>query len=174
MTLVAIWITAAYFRERLLLSRTAIIQHGVFRSKQIAFTDVKQVHWRCWPVGGSVIIQSESARITIELEGFSREERETLINRLRNLFHVDIQQGWSPFEAKLHSPHQRTALMSRAGSLATALVLMCFACGFAFFGFKGFGKEYLVIGLINVIAAGWCLSRIPKIKKASGSENHLE
>jgi hypothetical protein len=97
-TLLGVWIIAAYFRERLLLGKTAIVQHGIFRCRTLESGEVLQIKWRTWPFGADVIIRTHSERIKIYLDNFTEKEREAIVLFLRETFAAELQENWSRFE----------------------------------------------------------------------------
>src|SRR6478752_3265115 len=50
-TLLALWIIAAYWRERLFFGGDAIVQHGIFRCRTVKTREVVLVKWRARPTG---------------------------------------------------------------------------------------------------------------------------
>jgi hypothetical protein len=169
-TLLAVWVIAAYFRERLYFGKGAIVQHGIFRSRTLEIGEVLLIKWRAWPVGGSVVIRTHSEKVTIHLDNFTRDEREELIRFLRETLAVEIQENWSRFEEVLHrsSPPEKRA--SRGGIITIAVLLMCFAGVFVYCWFAGLGRQYLFIGVVNAVAAIWYLWRIRFIKDDKSME----
>ena len=165
-TLLAVWVIAAYFRERLFFGKTAIVQHGIFRSRTLELGEVLEIKWRAWPVGGSVVVRPHSQKATIYLDNFTRDECGELIRYLRETFAVEIQENWSRFEEVL----RRSALGKRGprgGIITIAGLLMCFAGLFVYCWFAGLGRKYLFIGVVNGVAAPWYLWRIRLIKNDS-------
>ena len=162
--LLGVWTIAGYFRNRLFFGKTAIVQRGVFRSRTLEVGEVLQIKWRTWPVGGSVVIRTHSERASIELSHFTRDEREELIRFVRESFAVEIQENWSRFEDVLGRSSPRGKRASRGRIIAIAAYLMCFAGVFVYCWFAGLGRQYLFIGVVNAVAAIWCLWRIRLIK----------
>jgi hypothetical protein len=156
-TLLGVWIILAYFRERLYLANKTIIQKSVIRSRMIHSDDVVHVNWRRWPSGGSIVVQTPSAKIIIGLGNLKKGEREEIIWFFRETFARELQDNWLRFEdrARRLSPPQR--LVSRGGIIVTASVLMGFAGVFVYCWFAGLGGQYLFIGVIIVVAALCCL-----------------
>jgi hypothetical protein len=161
-TLLAVWIIFAYFRERLYLASKTVIQHGIIRSRTIHSEDVVHINWRRWPAGGSIVVQTPSAKIKIELGNYTREEREEIIRFFRERFASELQNNWPRFEARRLSPPRR--LVSRGGILVTASVLMGFAGVFIYCWFAGLGGQYLFIGVVNAVAAPCYLWRLRTYK----------
>jgi hypothetical protein len=163
-TLLAAWIIAAYFRERLVFGGAAIIQHGIFGSRTLALGDVFQIKWRAWPVGGSVVVRTHSEKVVIHLDNFTKGEREELIRFLRETFAAEIQENWSRFEEVVHRSSAPGKRVSRGGTITIAALLMCFAGVFVYCWFAGLGGQYLVLGVVNAAAAIWYFVRIRFIK----------
>jgi hypothetical protein len=154
-TLLAVWIILAYFRERLYLANKTIIQHGVIRSRTIYCADIVHINWRRRPSGGSMVIQTPSAKVKIYLNNFTSEEREVLVRFFREACASVLQGNWSLFETWRRPPPRKPA--SRDGILINAAVLMMFAPAFVYCWFAGLGGQYLFIGVIIVVAALCCL-----------------
>jgi hypothetical protein len=158
--LVGVWMIAAHFRNRLFFGKSAIVQRGIFRSRTLLVGEVLQIKWRTRPVGGSIVIRTHSERATIEFGPFTGDERDELIRFVRESFAVEIQENWSRFQDVLGRSSPRGRRASRGGIMAIAAVLMCFAGVFVCCWFAGLGGSYLFIGVLNAVAAIWCLRRI--------------
>ncbi len=126
-TLLAVWVIAAYFRERLFFGKASFVQHGIFRSRTLEVGEVHQIKWRTWPMGGSVIVRTLSEKVTIHLDNFTRDEREELIRFLREIFAVEIQENWSRFEEVLRRSSAPGKRVSRGGIITITALLMCVA-----------------------------------------------
>lgn len=158
-TLLAVWMIAAYFRERLWFGKSAIVQRGIFLTRTLHSKDVLQIKWYIRPIGGSTVIRTHSSKATIYFHNFTRDEREALIRFLRETFAIEIQEGWSRFEENLRrlAAPATGKVVTRGGVIAIAVVLICFAGIFAYCWHVGLGGQYLGIGVVNAIAAIGCL-----------------
>lgn len=118
----------AYFRERLFVTPDAIIQHGCIRKKTINITNVVQLVWRRFLLGGSVIVRSHFSRIKIHFSNFTTDEQDQLIACLRRTISPRIQEDWMRFtEARRQLISNRTPKKSRATAAICALLLFSFA-----------------------------------------------
>ena len=166
-TLLALWLIAAYFRERLILAKNTIVQDGIFRSRTLDVGDVLQIRWRRWPAGGSIIVRSHSQKFKIYLDNFTKAEREEVVFFIRETFAHEIQENWSRFEEcarRLSAPERR---FSRGGIIVIASVFMSIAGVFMYCWFAGLGVQYLFIGVVNAVAAIWYLWRFRVAKDRS-------
>ena len=97
-TLMAAWVIAAYFRERLFLAHNTIFQQGIFRATTLDAGEVVRIKWRTLPAGGSVVVRTGSEKITMHLHNFTPDEREEIARFVRKRFAEEIQENWSRFE----------------------------------------------------------------------------
>ena len=172
-TLLGVWIIAAYFRERLNLTDTGIVQQGIFRSKNLEFSEILQVQWRTRPVGGSVVLRTHWTKIRIELENFARDEREELIRFLRDRLPLEIQNNWSSFEVVPHCSPTPGKPVSRGAMIAISAIFLSFAVAFVYCWSAGLGTQFLFISVVNVVASIWSLWRTRWTKDLTASE-HME
>jgi hypothetical protein len=164
LTLLAAWVIAAYFRERLLLTNQTIVQHGIVGARVIDCGDVVQIRWRSWPVGGSIVVRTHSQKVKIYLDNFTRDEREEIVLFFRETFAHEIQDNRSGFEEHVRKWSPPEKRVSRGGIIAIAAVFICFAGVFVYCWFAGLGAQYLFLGVVNVVAAIWCLWRLRFVK----------
>jgi hypothetical protein len=167
LTLLAVWIILAYLRERLYLTSTMIIQHGVIRSRTIYCADIVHINWRWRPFSGSIVIQTPSAKVKIYLNIFTRDERGVIIHFFREASAKELQDNWPLFEAcelqgnlSLFNARRRALanrLVSRGRIIVAAAVLMTFEPVFVYCWFAGLGSQFLVIGVVNASAVICCL-----------------
>jgi hypothetical protein len=159
-TLLAIWIIATYFRERLYIAKAAIVQYGIFRTRTLPFAEVLRIKWRTWPKGGSVVVRTHFEKATIHLENFTTNEREELIRFLHETLDVEIQESWPQFEEFLNRSSEPSIVVSRGRIMALAALLICFACVFAYCWLAGLGGKYLLLSIFNIVVATWYLWRM--------------
>src|SRR4051794_19199445 len=53
----AVWLIAAYYRERLFLTERAIVQHGVIGRCTLEVSDVLRIEWHERPLDGSITVR---------------------------------------------------------------------------------------------------------------------
>jgi hypothetical protein len=157
-----------YFRKRLLVTNTEVIQCGFFGTQKFAIEDVTHIAWpqcpgRKWPYlpASTVVVQTESATIKIDFGSFTRVQGQEIILFFRNRFPVEKQENWAQFveHAPYFSPPIYLALpraphlpFSRIFFLVTAVIWMLFSAAFIYCWLIQQGIEYLIIGIICVLA----------------------
>ena len=97
-TLLAGYLIAAYFRERLLLTEEIIVQRGTFRWRTISVADVVRIQWRTLPKGGSLVVRTHLQKIKINLDDFTKEKREEIMLFFREKFDAAIQENQLRFD----------------------------------------------------------------------------
>ena len=123
-----LWIILAYFRERLFISDSAIIQHLCFTTRAVDLADVTEIIWKRYPQGGRVIVRGPNVKVKVHLANFTSQEREELIQFFGGTFDEHMQKGWVRFvEAQRHRKRSISDVRSRA------IVVWCivFLLGFA-------------------------------------------
>jgi hypothetical protein len=164
------WVIVACFRERLILGETAIVQHGIFRPSTLAISDVTQIRWRAWPVGGTVFIKTRDDRVKIYLDNFTEEERRAIVDYFHNTFPPEMHENWHGFEA-LHGSPRRPPPNPRLGMIAIATSLMCMAGFFLFVWYFDAGTLYLIVAIVNGVAGIWYLWRLRNLKPPGEAPN---
>lgn len=165
--LLSVSLILAYFRERLFLTGKTIIQMGIIRTRAIDYAQVIHVKWRCWPVGGSIVVRTHFEKATIWLDNFTTKEREEIARFFRETFAHENQDNWPRFEDFTHRASSSQKRTSRNEILFTTLVFACFAGVFIYVGFIGLGIHFLIIGVINTVASFYCLWRLHTYKEPS-------
>lgn len=84
-TLLAAFMVAAYFRERLEFSPTTIVQRGIFRTRTLSLSEIVQIKWHIWPGQGSFVVRTASQKVTIYLDNFTTEECLEIVQFLRHI-----------------------------------------------------------------------------------------
>ncbi len=170
MLLLSVWVLLAYFRERLVVDRTTITQHGILRSKSLRIADATEIKWRRIPQGGSIIIRTANRKIKIYFDNFTTNQRDELISFLHDTFAPDIQQGWSLFAEAQMPPGPRRHQSSRATAAVCALLLFAIGGIFAYCWSVGLGPKWLVIGIGNALAGFWYIWRIWRFRAQRSTE----
>jgi hypothetical protein len=156
--LLSLWIVAAYFRERLILDSSEIVQHGVFRVRTLEVAEVCRIKWRNRPVGGSIVVRTELEKITIYLNNFTKDERKEIVLFFREIFVDEIQEGGLQFDEcarNLFLAKKRSAVLETV----MPTVLMLFAGLFAYCWFTGLGAQFLFLSFVNAVVGLWQLWR---------------
>ena len=159
-TMLGVYLIAAYYRERLFVSRAAIRRVGCFRTRTLALDHVDRVVWRTRPVGGSVVLRSALQKMTIAFGNYTQPERQELATFLRDRLANDLHDGWLPFvEHFLEPSRQRQQAAFRLQGLAI-LLGVAFAVTFLGAWAAGLGAQYLLLAALNLIVAlrhgiGW-------------------
>lgn len=156
----SVLIIAAYYRERLLVTREAISQQCVFRKRIVKIDDILQVKWRRLPQRGSVVIRASGARIKIHFDNFTAEERKTLVSLLRSAVQKHFQENWNAFQDAHVAPKPEQQLKSRGSAIVCMLLFLVMGGVFMYCSFIGMGNHWLFIGAVNVVVAMWYIWRI--------------
>ncbi|MDP7017184.1 MAG: hypothetical protein QGG36_15370 [Pirellulaceae bacterium] len=149
------WI-AAYFRERLVLGKTAIVHQGIFRRRVVDPPSATRIKWRRNAV---IVIRTASTRIAIDLDKFTTDEQEEIICFLRATFKPDIQHGWQKFhEARLAmlGPRKR----SPGAAAICAIMLIVFGNLLVLSWLQGLGLHWLPLSVANILGGLWYIWRI--------------
>jgi hypothetical protein len=85
------------YRESLFVDDGKIIQTGILRRREMAFSDIVSVRWRIMPVGGSAVLRSSAEKIKVTFDNFELEQKRWLIRLLRLSLPQSIQQDWERF-----------------------------------------------------------------------------
>jgi hypothetical protein len=169
MTVLSAWLILAYFRERLILGKSTVTQHGILREKTIAVDELSHVTWRRIPNGGSLVVRTLADKLTIYLNNFTAKEREAITRFFHESVDPDRQEGWSRFEASLTQRPSKASGPSRTGIVATGLVLLAFAGIFLYCWSRGLGTQYLIIGWLNAAVALWYFRRLKSLPNRRGT-----
>jgi hypothetical protein len=97
---ISLWILVAYWREELTIRGTRVVTRGIVRCREIGLLDVTEARWRTRPVGGSVVLRSESARLSVEFGNYETEESARIVHHLRSVLRPEVQTGWILFAYK--------------------------------------------------------------------------
>jgi hypothetical protein len=98
------WCLLATYCESWQLSEDRIVHEGVFRRREIPFSQVTELRWRLWPGHGSIVLRSEIGRIAFGVDTFELEERVALIRSLRAAVPEQSQIGWPMFCQRFAAP----------------------------------------------------------------------
>jgi len=158
-TLLAGYIVAAYYRGRLYLSASRVVQRGVFRERTICVPDVGRVVWRSRPVGGSVVIRTDANKVVVEFANYTRADRSEIAGFIRERFRTDIQEGWPSYQERWDRPPEPAKPPSRTEAAITASIFLCLAAAFVWCWSTGFGVRYLALGGVNLAFVAFYLWR---------------
>jgi fatty acid desaturase len=164
MLLLSVWVLLAYFREHLIVDRTAITQHGILRSTSVRIADATEIKWRRIPLGGSIMIRTANRKIKIYFDNFAANQRDELIAFLHGTFAPEIQQGWSVFAESRVPSDPRRPQKSRAAAAVCALLLFAIGGILGYCWLVGLGVKWLVLGIVNALAGLWYVWRIWKFR----------
>jgi len=164
MLLLSVWVLLAYFREHLIVDRTAITQHGILRSTSVRIADATEIKWRRIPLGGSIVIRTANRKIKIYFDNFAANQRDELIAFLHGTFASEIQQGWSVFAESRVPSDARRPQKSRAAAAVCALLLFSIGGILGYCWLVGLGVKWLVLGIVNALAGLWYVWRIWKFR----------
>lgn len=157
--LLSLWIAAAYFRERLVVSGDGLTQRRVFGGTELEFAEVTQARWRCARSPLTLKLRAGKRRVRIDFGNFTGAEQRELITLLRGKLSLDVQQGWNeelspageltvpPRKIRREPPFVVAALM--LGGLSW----VCLYCS----SLEEIGREWVAVGIILGLGALWSL-----------------
>jgi hypothetical protein len=90
----SLYLLLGYWKFSLTFRYGRLIENRIVRQKEIALATTDALHWRHL---NNVVVQSGAARIKIELENFTVEERLRIIRHLRQSVPATVQVGWPMF-----------------------------------------------------------------------------
>lgn len=162
MLLLAIFMIVGYFRERLFLAPTSIMQQGTIGSRTMAVGEVTAVIWRCRPVGGSIVVRDQSRKIKIQLGVFAPHDADEIIRFFRDTFPEAIQQNWVSFESFKHE-FSRPPSPSRRRIILASCIYPFFVWCCAVLWLGGLGVQFLFCGIIAGLSWLFHLWRLNKL-----------
>lgn len=152
----SLWGLMDWKQHRLVVGDETLRYIGVIRDVQFSRDDLVEVRWRGFYRRGSVVIRSSRSRLSLDLDGYSDDERDDLIDRLRALARDASQQGWEAFNQPRPelSPEERRRVAIQGGSICCGLLLVT-SLVFAAAGAWGLGWHWYAV---SVALAVWALS----------------
>ena len=165
-----LWLIVAYFRERLFVNSEAITKYGCVFLKTIPVSDIVQVTWKGIPQAGKIIVRTPLTSITINLGDYTDDERSALIQCFRESFPVGIQDGWPRFSEYLQPQTKPTPQDALRTALECALLLLGFGAISISGWLLGLGDQFLVVGVMTIVAGLWYLWRRSRYHKASETD----
>jgi hypothetical protein len=96
----SLWTLMAHWRAELTIQGTRVAAQGIVRFREIGLLDVTEARWRTRPVGGSVVLRSESTRLSVEFGNYETEESARIVQHLRSVLSPEVQTGWNLFAYK--------------------------------------------------------------------------
>ncbi|MCA9021208.1 MAG: hypothetical protein KDA74_13755, partial [Planctomycetaceae bacterium] len=161
--LLGIWIILAYYRERLEISRDALIKHDVFHVTEIAFDEITQLQW--FSLSGAILVESRFQKFKIHIDNFQKVEQIEITDCLRNSVEYDLQEGWDKYRRLKSSLFETTDQPVKPIRFLSVILVLIFAGVFFIAWWFDRGVHYLVISLIsliNLVVAIWWFSRFRK------------
>jgi hypothetical protein len=165
LTAMCLWLIVAYFRERLFVNSEAITKYGCVFLKKIPVSDVLQVTWKGFPHAGKIIVRSPLTSITINLGDYTDDERSALIQCFHDNFPVGIQDGWPRFSEYRRPQTKPTPQDALRTALECALLLLGFGAISISGWLLGLGDQFLVVGVMTIVAGLWYLWRRSRYQK---------
>ncbi|MDR2981320.1 MAG: hypothetical protein LBV12_03630 [Puniceicoccales bacterium] len=93
---ISLYILIACYRERLSLYSWGIRDKGVFKTKDISFSDTDNLVWE--PATGTVVVYSTAlSKTRIYLRNYNKESRQEIIALFREKLAENIQRDWLRF-----------------------------------------------------------------------------
>ena len=90
-----VWILLAYYREELWIRDNRVTARGVVGEKDFDLRDVISAHWR--GAGHSIVLRTNSDRLTIYLTNYEAEDRERIVRLLHVSLPREVQTDWNLF-----------------------------------------------------------------------------
>jgi hypothetical protein len=158
--LLGIWIILAYFRERLKISRDALIKHDVFHVTEISFDEITHLQW--FSMSGAILVESRFQKFKIHIDNFQKAEQIEITECLRNSVESDLQEGWDKYRRLKSSLFETADQPVKPVSFMPVILVLIFSGVFLVAWWFDQGVRYLVISLINLAAAIWWFSDFRK------------
>ena len=165
-SLAALWIVAAYFRTRLIITSLEFTQQGCFVRRRMSVADVSRITWKGIPQAGKLILHGPDCSMKIDLQNLTHKDRTEFIQFIHTLFDPGIQSGWSDFNRYSPTPapkpedERRTA--ARCALIFFVIGLACLLCGWL-----ALGVQFYVSGFGCVLAAVWYIWWIQRHKRST-------
>lgn len=158
------------------MNSEAITQHGCVSLKKIRVSDVVHVAWKGIPQAGKIIVRSQSTSIRIHLANYTCDQRRALIQFFSDNFPVGIQDGWEQFSKFRQLTRVPTKQDALRGALICAFLLLGFGAILIYCWLYGWGLQFLVVGILTIIAGLWYLRRRSRYQKLpeTGAEQNAE
>jgi hypothetical protein len=123
-TLLGVYITLAYFRERLYVSDEAVRVVGCFRTRTVQLSRVGRAVWRAFPANGSLVLYGDGTRLVVDFGHFPAA-RGLLIAFFRRSLPEPIQEGWQRFESYFVPGPAFLQRRQREGRIANLVSVGC-------------------------------------------------
>jgi hypothetical protein len=94
------WSLAIYYRHELTLNARSVVSRGALGRKEIGLGDVIACRWRLGP-GTMIVLRSERTKVVIGLDRYETEERDRIIDFVREAIPLPLQTGWKLFAYKV-------------------------------------------------------------------------
>lgn len=158
--LMALWLVAAYLRERLTVDGSTLTQRRVFGSTTIELTEVTRIDWRPGALGATRL-RAGGRKVSIYLQLMSMAEQAEVSAMLRGMIAPAAQQGWN--ERLVPAPHADPAKrrMHGIGVAVFACVLLGSFSGACLSAWDSFelAPQWAAIGVALGVASLYCLQR---------------
>jgi hypothetical protein len=169
--MLAIWMIAAYYRERLILEPRGIVQHGVFRIRRFEHCEVRQVYWNPRTIAGIVVVKTLAEKIKIYLDNFTKPERAEIVQYLRTNFAEAAHENWPVFDASISRAKIPPKPSSPIFIWLLATILLGFTVANAIAWWNDLGEQFLTVSVINVLVLLWYLWKRRSGKKEQPTLN---
>ena len=108
-----VWILLAYYREELWIRDNRVTARGVMSEKDFDLRDVNSARWR--GSGHSVVLRTNSDKLTIYLTNYEAEDRERIVRLLHVSLPREVQTDWNLFVYKTDFGKPLSSIISGTG-----------------------------------------------------------
>ncbi len=121
MTLLGVYMLLACYVERVTVAGTVLSVRSVFGNRQFDAAAVDKLAWKTRPVGGRIDCFVAGRRTTVELNGYSMDDRLRLVRLFRGFVPEEKQADWPMFCQKIALPLRETHADALQGGPARPL-----------------------------------------------------
>jgi len=95
MLLMSIYMWAAYYVERFTINGTTLSIRSMFQNRQFDIAELHCLTWKANPMGGSILFNVLGSKTRLDLHGYAKDDRLSIIRALHSLVPPQLQQGWA-------------------------------------------------------------------------------
>ncbi len=169
LTMLGVVLVLQYYRYRLFINDSALLQVGIIRRQQADLQFVDNLTWRLFPQGGSARLSGDFGVIKIDLGNITPEHRDDVIAVLHRSIAESKQHQWSEFcQQFADTPEKRER--ERRVLLRIGWLFIAIGVAFSAASFAGLNAKLLAAAAMNTIGGVAMLLR--GYKQSSTGSSH--
>jgi len=98
---ISIHLLLFYQRAKLVISDEEIESTGVVQVKRMSLADVTGAVWRLHPSGGSLVLRTRAAKITVYFDNYQPRHRAEIVDFFSTALPQSVQEGWTLFSYRI-------------------------------------------------------------------------